>query len=430
MSQNEKVKAMRLLLHPPSKHGTNMVKCWDAAEFKGIPIFCHRDNHHGNHVSLYYPGFADFTSMCESAELTKADYAFTTEICTAMSEYYSDEFARQAKCNDLLSQYFGTPVKPKTIQNPNASTITCDGAIDRIAYIEYKVEVGAGNCDSYTEVIAYYVEDLSIDNVSSCQPSFLIEIVGPHMFVSGAVFGERVYVDRLAPPIWLVVQPWNEVEMIRTAKTLKALKIACSALIQFLVGGHNIPQPQFPAIHEFGESRLEYVKEIHSHLFKCLLLPDNVNCVVKFTPTYSHDAHRLLANSGYAPKLLHDGIICNFHVVVMEEVENALTVDNYIAKNDEDRIRILAECRKALDILHSNGYCHGDFRPCNILVSPSKEIKVIDFDWAGQVDVATYPVFMNHFNITWPKGAEDGACLTKQHDEYWLEILAKTENRC
>ena len=34
-------------------------------------------------------------------------------------------------------------------------------------------------------------------------PTFLLQLVGPHMFISGAVFGEYVCVDRLTSPIWL-----------------------------------------------------------------------------------------------------------------------------------------------------------------------------------------------------------------------------------
>ena len=45
-------------------------------------------------------------------------------------------------------------------------------------------------------------------------PTFLLQLVGPHMFISGAVFGEYVCVDRLTSPIWLVVQPGNTSAMV------------------------------------------------------------------------------------------------------------------------------------------------------------------------------------------------------------------------
>lgn len=417
MSREEKVYAMQAIIHPPSQHGGDIVdKHSAAAEFKGIQVFCHRENKHGNHASLYYPGFAEFTSMCKSVALTKEDCTFTSKLCACMSKYYDNEAARQKKCNELFSAYFGKAVAPKSIHNPPKSCI-CDGAIEAVLYIEYKLEVGHGNCDSYTEVIAYYIEDLLSGNLSSsCRPSFLVEIVGPHMFVSGAVFADTVHVDRLTPPVWLVVQPLDEVEMIRTAKTLKALKTACIALERSVA----CPQPRFPAFCQFDENTLEYLEQIGLHLFKCIVKPSNVKCVVKFALRYCKEAHALLANAGYAPRLLHVGMSSNFHVVVMEDVEGALTVDNYIAKNEGDRDDILEKCRKALCTLHSKGYCHGDFRPCNILVSLTKEVKVIDFDWAGKVNVAVYPFFMNHQSITWPGGAEDGAHLSKEHDMYWL----------
>ena len=49
-------------------------------------------------------------------------------------------------------------MKPKVINN--CSRITCDGAISGVMYVcilnTYRLDVGAGGCDSYTQVISYY----------------------------------------------------------------------------------------------------------------------------------------------------------------------------------------------------------------------------------------------------------------------------------
>ena len=127
--------------------------------------------------------------------------------------------------------------------------------------------------------------------------------------------------------------------------------------------------------------------------------------------------------NGYAPELLHIAKHVPFTVVLMKAMEGALTVDNYLARNPTECERILGMCTDALMCLHSNGFCHGDFRPCNIFVTASKTIDIIDYDWAGRIGEVKYPLFMNHISIKWPDTAEDGGKITEAHDTYWLDAL-------
>ena len=54
-----------------------------------------------------------------------------------------------------------------------------------------------------------------------------------------------------------------------------------------------------------------------------------------------------------------------------------------------------------------------------------RQAMLVDFDWTGVAGKDCYPLFMNHENIDWPAGAEDGKVLQKNHDEVWLERLKK-----
>lgn len=397
-----------------------------AAKFQNIPIYCHRDNMHGNHVSLYWSGFHQFSIWCDTIDLTKEDCSFTLLLCSAMAEYYINEAARQKKCNDLLSNYFGLQLKPTVLQSTNRTAVTCDGMIEDALYAEYKGEVGSGNCDSFQEVIAYYVVGLpehgnGSDNLS-CQPRFLVEVVGSNIIVSGAAFGEHVYVDRLTPPLWLVCQPMDEKEMLRTARTLKALRQACYDLIVFN-GQTPPPQPRFPSFNKFDDQQLTYVKQVYPHIFKCTITPGNIPCIVKFSLNYCEKAHRVLAKSGHAPALLHIEAIGIFKVIVMEEILDAVNVGEYLEKHEDERGDILKKCNTALNVLHESNHCHGDFRPPNILISSAAEVFVIDFEWAGKEGEAKYPMFMNHSNIKWPTDANDGMLIKYEHDKFWLNQL-------
>ncbi len=77
-------------------------------------------------------------------------------------------------------------------------------------------------------------------------------------------------------------------------------------------------------------------------------------------------------------------------------------------------------------LLVDKEYCHGDFRPPNILVDNDGRVFVIDFQWAGMQGTAQYPHFMNHAEIEWPKGAEDGRKIEAEHDKHWLHCLEST----
>ena len=42
---------------------------------------------------------------------------------------------------------------------------------------------------------------------------------------------------------------------------------------------------------------------------------------------------------------------------------------------------------------------------------------------AGNVDEAKYPMFLNHGEIQWPNGAEEGQPIQFEHDEHWMVLF-------
>jgi hypothetical protein len=147
-----------------------------------------------------------------------------------------------------------------------------------------------------------------------------------------------------------------------------------------------------------------------------------MDVVVKFTRTYGVEAHSLLAIHGFAPQLLHcERLAGGWFMVVMERLTdpwvNAYNMEPCLLNE-----ALGVELRSAVDLLHENHFVHGDLRSNNIFVNPeTMKISVVDFDWCGVADVAQYPPFMNHTDITWPEGAEDGLVLRPAHDLYWCE---------
>jgi thiamine kinase-like enzyme len=87
----------------------------------------------------------------------------------------------------------------------------------------------------------------------------------------------------------------------------------------------------------------------------------------------------------------------------------------------------------AVTTLHQGNFVHGDIRDVNLMVrnewkldGGAKNIKLIDFDWAGPVGITRYPANVNYEEIKRPEGAWDGQLITKEHDIYgygWLSVL-------
>jgi serine/threonine protein kinase len=168
-----------------------------------------------------------------------------------------------------------------------------------------------------------------------------------------------------------------------------------------------------------------YEQEMKRHIFQGIV--DGEKVVVKFCHAYSEDAHSLVAGIGCAPRLYCCiDVSSRFKMVVMEFVEGE-DLGSYL-RNETDHAKkqnIVDQCRNVVGTLHDGNLCHGDFRDVNVLVRRnSNTICVLDYDWAGRLDQARYPLYMNHVHIQWPEGATDGALITKEHDLFWLGKFA------
>jgi len=134
------------------------------------------------------------------------------------------------------------------------------------------------------------------------------------------------------------------------------------------------------------------------------------------------EAHQLLADAGMAPRLLYCGLLdgecdvrnagsftqvspgglyaCPVDMVVMEYIEGDTVDKASVLPKD---IREKAE--KAIQKLHDAQLVFGDLRAVNVMVSGDK-VFLIDFDWAGKVNEARYPLYLSR-SLKWPKEAEE-----------------------
>ena len=394
-------------------------------------------------ITLFYD-FDTFVCECESLSLKKEDTKFATQFSIAMSSHFSAETERNEEIKETLGEY----LKGEQLH----SVDNTDGAVVCKNYpcliLETKNEVGVGGCDSYLELVDYYIKLLPKSIHPGCPaPCFLIEIIGVHMAIYGAVYTDTVCVDRLTPCLWLAFQPHNHLAMEKVAKTFKALKGALNRLESYYSSFSDADayqdevQTVYPVFKTFTDEQnntheITYSSKLKDHVFRGKTTDTNVtNVIVKFVEQYSKEAHGILERVDLAPKLLCcQKATSRFYMVVMEDLANAQQLGSYIQNNEnliECKRFLLKQCEEALKELHTNRYCHGDFRGNNILVVPSNnaigmDIRVIDFDWSGKADEDTYPYFMNHFDLRWHETASDGEVLKPEHDSYWLLQLRES----
>ena len=396
-----------------------------------ILICDHRDGNISDDVTLYYPGFQRFIDQCNTVAPDEQDYTFINLMCTKMSEHLLSEEDRQNVFLELMNKYISDPIildekiideilslngedeqkalKEKYIEDAKVmksnsegrSTIVktrYDGYIDpyKCVILEVKHESG----ESYAQVIAYYVKSLKEKPINRCPaPAFLLELVGPHLFISGAVYGSHVFVDRLVDPVWLV--PQNQKAMIRIARIFKALKDAIRAirsyytvlpLPQYQQGQNQIRHPTVTLHKDEEEIDITYKKRIQANMFEDTRDENRQNhVIVHFVENYNRDAHDLMCTNNFAPNILKQATAKETHykAIIMERTcECEVTSFADYLKTDPDETQkeaIFKECEKALAIMHQEGLCHGNFTHESILIRRQEDkIFVVNFQFSGK----------------------------------------------
>ena len=464
-----KIKVMAETMPPSSEYGKNPQLTKDTLRSKGLRICDHRDGDNGDDVTLYYPGFQRFIDQCNDAtyECRPEEYIFIEHVCTQMSRYMpkgdkevegkKSETIRQIAFMKLINQYLKNNLIPDSdVIDEVAQKIhtnqdiafepddamrkdgdKSDGYVDpcKCVILEVKNESGqGGGSDSYAQAIAYYVKTLEDKPVGRCPaPAFLLELVGPHLFISGAVYGKYVFVDRLVDPVWLVPHQREEA-MIRITRIFKALKRAIGEIQGYYYEEKPpVSQPRFPIFQSFYKGKIRYEEAIKRHTFKGTLIyhdKTSEDVLVMFVKRYSRETHELMDSHGYAPKLIHyeervGGT--QYTAIVMEYILNAMPLDEFLEyttkyKNfNEIKEYACESCTEALKVMHSNGFCHGKISSKNILGNiQNKKIRIfiVNYEWAGRQGEARYPL-----SADIPEGAQPGYPITQEQDLAQLEKL-------
>jgi hypothetical protein len=279
-------------------------------------------------------------------------------------------------------------------------------------------------------------------------PSALCYKIGSCFGLYGCLWtGERLHVEPLTPFYDLTIHWTDESGRQAIAANLDAFLKAITSLeshyVQLASNG-PVPSPLDRAYPYKTSYEGENGKHISfSYRFRIadklvfVAEPDKSSdkdlgtLCVKFTRRYSEDAHRFLAQLGFAPQLravmrLPGG----WNMVVMDYSEYTQLCDPMLQISDELQHKMMAKVSEAVQKLHDAGFVHGDIRSLNVLVDcrmpTSKDgikIHFIDFDWAGRQGEAVYPMRVNRATVWRPEGASDGKPILVEHDMAMVNSL-------
>jgi len=282
---------------------------------------------------------------------------------------------------------------------------------------------------------------------NTCCPTFLLASGGPWLTVLGAIFTDKVVVQRLTDFIWVGTDTTlNEQHCYRVARILHSLGRSIVKLNKYYlgleldnIGKHELHPRYLPSIRAYRDAsgaivNFAYVKPLERDAICVTFLAKTLEAspksiVVKFVERYGVAAHKLLEKIHAAPRLLYydkvginddDPTYGRLRMVVMEYLDGITA--NQAQKLDQLPPTFLEDVQRILNHLHDNDLVFGDVRSANIMITRNNKVKFVDFDWAGKAGVSRYPILLSQ-EIQWPDGIENGlAVMEKRHD---LDMLMR-----
>ncbi|PVF90894.1 hypothetical protein CPB86DRAFT_508930 [Serendipita vermifera] len=365
----------------------------------------------------------------------------------ASAEIYRLESHRRAGVINLLKELLGRNIKLEQNDDQSSSDglITIDITLVQCALLlllEIKNEVGSGHSDPSIQAALSFTRYWSQDKVSMCRdrtlcPSFLLSISGPWVSVHGGILlGQDWIVQPLTNFIWTGGKSDFEVDdqvasvaylFHHLGKGVTTLEERYKELVKMV----EPPLARFPHIVSYCEGdnsvQITYKERLHCSEYRkttsIFLATDQEGnfLFIKFTPHYNARAHRLLAQHGYAPQLIHcSEFIDNcFFMVVMEYIPGESMAECAFTQDDLERVQ------KAKDLLHENNYVFGDLRANNIVKPKTGSgVMLVDFDWCEVEGKGRYPLTINQDRACgWHSEVVPGAIMRKEHDNHLFNLL-------
>ncbi|RDB15242.1 hypothetical protein Hypma_004767 [Hypsizygus marmoreus] len=379
------------------------------------------------------------------------DYTAFHKLRSAMVVTYSDESARKKAFYHIVPEFL--PGSPREIDIYEFRT---DGALlvdhEKQSYIyviiEVQNEVGLASAEPGIQGARYYLEHVRSlieaqgEKLGHCAlPVILLCQFGPYLSVSVGSAGGPSPVPTVEQVAFIALHA--DVTYLAETKAgaciigaLRAASLSLRNLYPSLIKDTK-RQVQFPYPRSFRDMNGEmvsftYVRAEENKRVYHAKRDDTADPIcIKFSLRYSSKAHEVAYEAGYAPRLLAVERAGDWNMIVMDdESDDYFTlVDLRESGGVSDRIEnVRDEVRRALGIVHDQGYVHGDIRAINVLVRKTDaatgpgSVLLIDWDWAGRDGDVRYPYSINP-EIARPEGAVAGSLISRDHDLWMIRTF-------
>ncbi|PCH39285.1 hypothetical protein WOLCODRAFT_141169 [Wolfiporia cocos MD-104 SS10] len=403
-------------------------------------------------------------------------------LCASMGESFRDEDARGQMFLRKIGNFFGVgswttkfPIEPLADSSGSPGGILFLQFEEKIPGIirEDKWEPGSGGSDAYLqcardyELLVKYLNEgagkfaMKETFLRHGAPTLLMSVIGPILIVAGGFYdGKSVTVEPLTRPCLMMEDDTGKRQQ-ELAQVLYASFNAVRAFRGLLetplsttyAFGTPRVYPSFCRLDTGRETLLQFegrlipVDTSHHLLFsgKCrdpsTLTWDKV--AIKLVMNYGSEVHRFLAGHNLAPILYGSVAAVGAPTAYVMSLlgKEWITLFDYRSRLPSDASTftnaITAGLNKVLEVLESKDYVHGDLRDNNIMILVDAErrpvlgagqaqLRVIDFDWAGNAGEVQYPAQRNDSIEGWPGRA--GGLIEAGHDRqlvksWWPELL-------
>ncbi|RVD82678.1 uncharacterized protein DFL_007096 [Arthrobotrys flagrans] len=374
----------------------------------------------GPPITLFHEVFGKFLQNLNNQTISATSERFgkVVEFMNTATNTYEKENARQVEMRPLFEELIGcTFLTSETDNGARINVSNVGGFFPLMA--EYKHEI----------------ERMKNTRKFSCLPSILLAIEGPWLCVLGAIYHTQSIIEPLTDFIFCGDRPIDYgARLLVLTRLFAALSNAYDLLknyyktLESKIRNREIPidSSLFPYRNIYSSN-----DSVVTFTYFGLLQADklvwaaqtsqNESVIVKFTHQYCSDAHRLLAEAGFAPKLYYADENSTLQMIVMQHIKGTVFLSEV---PESHRAQIHSQFRQALKLLHNNDFVFGDLRPSNILVTDDyQKVLLIDFDWSGKQGVARYPAGGVNREHAWPTGVEANGLIEKEHDLRWLQTL-------
>ncbi|KAF7426463.1 hypothetical protein PC9H_008832 [Pleurotus ostreatus] len=352
----------------------------------------------GPSIAIYHPIFAIFQRALSQTplpgDISREDLDSASLFISLSTQYYTTEPERQYAISSVVEALLGPSfVFRETLVRCGIISFTLDGN-RRANFGLFKPElengIGLGESDPIEQGETAYLSVATAPELEklrnrSCMPSFLLEISGPYLSVSGAIYVDGVITERLTGFISLVPLLSSQAPLghasahdkltYQIAHFFQCLRECSDQLAaEYLkMDPMDIVDERIllPAHHFSRSERTVFLAKAER------AGQPTIDCIVKFASAYCADVHNIVHEAGAAPRLLY----CEF----VPSVGKFCVVTEFVHEQEGARLTSagIQTLQNAVGALHARSHVFGDLRDANILVDGQGNPNLIDFDWSG-----------------------------------------------